>query len=282
MAGRHEHYVTGTPADRRTGRGTAGAACPRLCLRTEQVHSGGVSASHSSTTGHEHDDAEFGDSGSDGTRFDDGEGHLDPGARSRGPWFMDEAKLGVFLVVSSVIGFLASFELSIDKVRLLENPSATLSCDFNPFFSCGSVMAFEQSQIFGFPNQFLGIAAFIFPLLLGVLLITRTRVPGWVMVGLNLGLLAGTVLVMYLYYSSIFVIGIGCPWCIVVWTVTIPLFCVVTGYNVIAGNLGAGLRDNGVVRAIAGTALIIAVLWLILVYASIVFRFWVFFGSLVG
>lgn len=248
-----------------------------LCARTDRVHSDGVSASHSSTTGRGPDDSEF-----DDVPFDEAEGHLDSGARPRGPWFMDEVKLGIFLVVSSVVGFLASFELSVDKVRLLENPSAKLSCDFNPFFSCGSVMAFEQSQIFGFPNQFLGIAAFVFPLLLGVLLISRTRIPGWVMVGLNIGLLAGTVLVMYLYYSSIFVIGIGCPWCIVVWTVTIPLFCVVTGYNVIAGNLGAGLRDNGVVRAIAGTALIIAILWLILVYASIVFRFWVFFGSLIG
>lgn len=251
----------------------------RLCPPAGRVHSDGVSASHSSTTGPH--DSEFDDTELDDARFDDN-GHLDPMLPSRGPWFMDEVKLGVFLVVSSVIGFLASFELSVDKVRLLENPAAKLSCDFNPFFSCGSVMAFPQSQIFGFPNQFLGIAAFIVPLLLGVLLISRTRIPGWVMVGLDIGLLAGTVLVMYLYYSSIFVIGIGCPWCIVVWTVTIPLFCVVTGYNVLAGNLGAGLRDNGVVRAIAGTALIIAILWLILVYASVVFRFWVFFGSLIG
>lgn len=220
----------------------------------------------------------------DESEHDDGfDPELDGSAvRPRGPWFMRERLLGIFLVVTAVIGLLASFELSVDKVRLLENPSARLSCDFNPFFSCGSVMAFEQSQIFGFPNQFLGIAAFIFPLLLGVLLITRTPIPGWVMVGLNIGLLAGTVLVMYLYYSSIFVIGIGCPWCIVVWTVTIPMFCVVTGYNVLAGNLGRGLRDNGFVAAFAGTALLIAILWMLLIYASIVFRFWVYFGSLIG
>ncbi|WP_236864040.1 vitamin K epoxide reductase family protein [Brevibacterium daeguense] len=196
------------------------------------------------------------------------------------PWFMGEVSLGVFLVVASVIGFLASFELSIDKVRKLEDPSAQLSCDFNPFFSCGSVMAYPQSQLFGFPNQFLGIAAFIFPLLLGVLLISRTRIPGWVMLGLNSGLLLGTVLVMYLFYTSIYRIGIGCPWCMVVWAVTIPMFCVVTGYNALAGNFGARVRDNAFIRVFAANSLLISLLWLFVIFACVVIQFWTFFGSL--
>jgi uncharacterized membrane protein len=210
---------------------------------------------------------------------DRAEGSEEPTTANR-PWFMSEVRLGVFLVVASVIGFLASFELSIDKVKKLEDPSAELSCDFNPFFSCGSVMAYPQSQLFGFPNQFLGIAAFIFPLLLGVLLISRTRIPGWVMAGLNVGLLLGTVFVMFLFYTSIYRIGVGCPWCMVVWAVTIPMFCAVTGYNVLAGNFGAGVRDNAFTRVFAANSLLISLLWLFVIFACVVIQFWTYFGSL--
>ena len=194
-------------------------------------------------------------------------------------WFLRDKPFGWFLVISSLIGFAASFELSIDKVKLLENPDAVLSCDFNPFFSCGNVMAFPQSQIFGFPNQFMGIAAFVVPLLIGLLFISRVQLPRWFLLGLNLGLLGGVVLVMYLFYSSIFAIGIGCPWCIVVWTVTIPMFCVVTGYNVLTGNFGAGVRDNVFARILAKEAVALSILWMFLIYAAIVIRFWTYFST---
>lgn len=222
----------------------------------------------------EHSDAR--DSGDLGDTAGAGAG-ASPGG---GPWFMKEARLGVFLIITSVIGFLASFELSVDKVKKLENPDVTLSCDFNPFFSCGSVMEHWQSQLFGFPNQFIGVAAFIFPLLLGVLLVSGTRVPGWVMVGLNIGLLGGTALVMFLFYSSIYVIGTGCPWCIVVWAMTIPMFCVVTGYNALAGNFGSGLRESFVVRVIASSALLLSLVWLLIIAVCVVVQFWTYFGSL--
>lgn len=185
------------------------------------------------------------------------------------------------MIVLSAIGLLASYDLSIEKVKKLENPDYVLSCDVNPFFSCGGVMEFWQSQLFGFPNQFIGVAAFIFPLLLGVLLVTRAVIPGWVMVGLNIGLLAGTALVVFLYISSIWVIGIGCPWCIGVWTVVIPLVCTTTGYNALKGNFGARIRDSVTVQVFAKNSLLIAALIMVLCYLSIIAKFWTFFSSLI-
>jgi len=188
--------------------------------------------------------------------------------------------MGVFLIVTSVIGFISSFALSVEKYEKLENPDAVLSCDLNPFFSCGSVMEYPQSQLFGFPNQLLGVAAFIVPLLIGVLLVARTKLPGWIMIGLNIGLALGVVLVMFLYYTSIYVIGVGCPWCMVVWTMTIPMFCAVTAHNALAGNFGRGVRDSAVVTVLARENVAIAVVWLLIIATTIVVQFWNFFATL--
>lgn len=184
------------------------------------------------------------------------------------------------MVVMSVIGLIASLDLSIEKVKKLENPDYILSCDMNPFFSCSGVMQFPQSQLFGFPNQFIGIAAFIFPLLLGVLLISKTEIPRWVMLGLNIGLAGGLAFVIFLYISSIWVIGIGCPWCIVVWSITIPLFCTTTGYNALAGNFGKNIQSSVTVRVFASSSLLISIVLVLLVYVSIVVRFWGYFRTL--
>lgn len=189
--------------------------------------------------------------------------------------------LGIFLIVGSVIGFLASFALAVEKYEKLENPEAALSCDLNPFFSCGSVMEWPQSQLFGFPNQLIGVAAFIFPLLLGVLLVAKARIPAWVMVGLNIGLALGVALVMFLFYTSIYVIGVGCPWCMVVWTVTIPMFCGVTAHNALAGSFGRGVRDSAIVRVLAKENIAIAVVWLLIIAFCVVVQFWNFFSTLI-
>ena len=195
-------------------------------------------------------------------------------------WVLRPATLGIFLVVTSVVGFLASFALAVEKYEKLENPNAVLSCDLNPFFSCGSVMEYPESQLFGFPNQLLGIAAFIFPLLLGVLLLAGARIPGWVMVGLNVGLALGTTLVMFLFYISIYKIGVGCPWCMVVWTMTIPMFVSVTAHNALAGNFGAGIARNPIARVLAKENIAIFVLWLLVITACVVVQFWNFFATL--
>ena len=55
-------------------------------------------------------------------------------------WVLRRVPFGIFLIVASVIGFLASFSLAAEKYAKLADPELVLSCDLNPFFSCGSVM----------------------------------------------------------------------------------------------------------------------------------------------
>ncbi|WP_350271272.1 vitamin K epoxide reductase family protein [Brevibacterium sp. CBA3109] len=196
-------------------------------------------------------------------------------------WVLRPTSFGIFLIVASVVGFLASFALAVEKYEKLEDPNAVLSCDLNPFFSCGSVMEYAESQLFGFPNQLLGIGAFIFPLLLGVLLLAGAKIPRWVMVGLNIGLALGTVLVMFLFYVSIYEIGVGCPWCMVVWTVTIPMFVAVTAHNALAGNFGVTIAKNPIARVLSKENVAIFVLWMLVIAACIVVQFWNFFSTLI-
>ncbi len=47
----------------------------------------------------------------------------------------------------------------------------------------------------------------------------------------------------------------------VVWTVTIPMFCAVTAHNALAGGFGRGVRDSAIVRVLAKENIAIAVVW---------------------
>ncbi len=75
-----------------------------------------------------------------------------------------------------------------------------------------------------FPNPLLGIASFAVVTTLGVVLLTGAVLPRWVWLGLQAGVTFGVVFVHWLIYQSLYVIGALCPYCMVVWAVTIPLF----------------------------------------------------------
>jgi uncharacterized membrane protein len=113
--------------------------------------------------------------------------------------------------------------LTVDKFHLLEDPSFVPSCNLSPILSCGSVMVTDQASVFGFPNPLLGLVGFTVVVVLGVLLTLRTPLPNVVHVGLAVGSVAGLAFVHWLAFQSLYRIGALCPWCMVVWAVTIPL-----------------------------------------------------------
>ena len=149
------------------------------------------------------------------------------------------------LVVGGIIGIFASIELIIQKIAVLSDPDFVPNCDINPILSCGSVISTEQASLFGFPNPVLGVIGFTIVIMFGALLFTGVEMPRLMWLGLNFGALAGMVFVIWLVSQSLYVIGALCPWCMVVWAVTIPIFWQVTTDN-LAGNrlsLGKGLSE---------------------------------------
>jgi uncharacterized membrane protein len=154
------------------------------------------------------------------------------------------------LIVGGIIGIFASIELIVQKIAVLSNPDFIPNCDINPVLSCGSVINTEQASLFGFPNPVLGVIGFTVVIMFGALLLTGVVLPKLMWLGLNLGALAGIVFVIWLVIQSLYVIGALCPWCMVVWAVTIPIFWQVTTDNLASNRLSLGKSLSEIIVAL--------------------------------
>ncbi|PRC55922.1 hypothetical protein C6A85_41245, partial [Mycobacterium sp. ITM-2017-0098] len=77
------------------------------------------------------------------------------------------------------------------------------------------------------PNPLIGIVSFAVVVVTGVLALAKVNLPRWYWAGLAAGTLLGTGFVHWLIFQSLYRIGALCPYCMVVWAVTIPLLVVV-------------------------------------------------------
>lgn len=144
-----------------------------------------------------------------------------PQTRSRA---LGDRRYGWLLVVFGLIGFAASLALSIEKVLKLEDPNHVASCSFNIFLDCSAAMGSWQGSLLGFPNPFIGVAAFPVVVTSGVVLLAGARLPAWYWRSLLVGTVAALGLVVFLVYTSVSELGKLCPYCMVVWFAVIPLF----------------------------------------------------------
>ena len=181
------------------------------------------------------------------------------------------------LIVGGALGLLAAFELTLEKVRVLADASYVPACDLNPVLSCGSVIITPQAEVFGFPNPVMGLVGFTIVITLGVLLAGGVALPRWAWLGLNAGALLGFAFVQWLVWQSLYSIGALCPWCMVVWAVTAPIFVWVTAANLLSRRLPTPESWQSAVSAIAGLRGVILAAWYVVVLALIFVRwqdFW--------
>jgi uncharacterized membrane protein len=154
------------------------------------------------------------------------------------------------LVICGLIGLVAAIELIIQKISVLSDPDFVPNCDINPVLSCGSVINTEQASLFGFPNPVLGVIGFTVVIMFGALLFAGVELSRSMWLGLNIGALAGMVFVVWLVIQSLYVIGALCPWCMVVWAITIPIFWQVTTDNLASGRLSFGKSLSEIIVAL--------------------------------
>nr|WP_086819184.1 vitamin K epoxide reductase family protein [Allokutzneria sp. NRRL B-24872] len=173
------------------------------------------------------------------------------------------------LTIGGVLGTAASFALVIEKFLLLANPFHIPSCTLDAVLSCGSVMRSPQAELFGFPNPVLGVIAFPVVTTLGVVLLAGARLPRWVWTGLQAGATLGVVFVHWLMIQSMYDIRALCPYCMVVWAVTIPIFWYTTVHNMDRGYLGR-LRAPLLVRFHST----VVTTWLVMIALLAVQAFW--------
>jgi len=151
----------------------------------------------------------------------------------------------VFLIVVGALGWWAAFSLTVDKILLLENPDADLDCNFSVIVQCGKNLGSWQGSVFGFPNPLIGLGGFVAPIAVGVGLLAGARFARWFWIAFNVGIAGALAFVIWLISQSIFVLGTLCPWCMLVWSVTIPLFWIVTARNLADGVFGPRLVGLG-------------------------------------
>ncbi|QAY73979.1 vitamin K epoxide reductase family protein [Agromyces protaetiae] len=156
--------------------------------------------------------------------------------------------LGIFLLVAGALGLLAAFELSLEKVLTLADPSHVPSCNVGVLVGCSTNLASWQGSVFGFPNPFIGMMAWPVVITIAVALISGVRFPRWIWIGLNIGVFGALIFVGWLIAQSVYVLDVLCPWCMLTWAVTIPTFWAVTLDNLREGRIPASTR----VRRLAG------------------------------
>jgi uncharacterized membrane protein len=66
----------------------------------------------------------------------------------------------IAMLTGGVIGMIAAFLQTTEKITLLSNKNAALVCDLNSVFSCTNVLNAWQSRVFGFPNSLLCMMLF--------------------------------------------------------------------------------------------------------------------------
>jgi uncharacterized membrane protein len=184
----------------------------------------------------------------------------------------------LWVLIAGVVGLAAAVTLTIEKIKLLENPAYVPSCSINPVLSCGSVMVTPQAAAFGFPNPLIGIVAFSVVVVSGVLAIAKVPLPRWYWAGLAVGTTLGVVFIHWLIYQSLYTIGALCPYCMVVWAVTIPLLVVVAS---IALAPAGGQERNAVARVVHQWRWSLVALWFTALILLILVRFWNYWSTLI-
>ena len=187
-------------------------------------------------------------------------------------------RFGLLLFIGGLVGFFASFDLTLERVRLLQNPSYEPSCNLNPIISCGSVMKTHQAEIFGFANSLLGVAAFSIIIFVGLAILANAKFQKWFWL-LFTGLVTGGFgFMVWLVFQSLYRLGTLCPYCVAVWIVMLPIWW----YTVLSiSRMFAGVARNKVFSWIDRHHGDLLICFYLILIGLILHRFWYYWQTLI-
>lgn len=193
-------------------------------------------------------------------------------------WKLDNT-LPYILLIAGIIGYTCAFIIMFDKLKLLDNPAYKPSCDLDPIISCGNIMQSKQATAFGFPNPFIGLGGFPVVAVIGGALLAGARFKRWFWLGLNGGLLFAAGFVHWLFFESVYRIQALCPWCMVVWVVSITSFWYVTLYNIDKKHLPLPQKARTAYGWVRRHHLDLLILWFLVIAGLILKHFWYYYGN---
>jgi len=187
--------------------------------------------------------------------------------------------LPYILIICGLIITLSAFFLSIDVVKILQNPSYKPSCDINPVVSCGSVIKTHQASVFGFPNPYIGLFAGGIVVATGAAMLAGAQFKKWYWQGMELGTVLGTVFIGWLFYESLFTIHDLCPYCMAVWVATITSLWYVSLFNIDQGNIKLSKKLSKPYAWVRKHHADLIVLIFLVIAAFILHHFWYYYGK---
>lgn len=184
------------------------------------------------------------------------------------------------MIVLGAVGLVASAALVIERLAVALDPDYVPPCSINPVLTCTSAMLSAQGEVFGVPNPLLGVAGFPVVVTTGFAVLAGARLASWYWTGMWLGGLGALGFMHWLVYVSLVEIDALCPYCLVVWAATIPLFAVVSGYAIPRGALGERVAQNTLVGDLLALRWWLVGLWFAVLAGLIGITFWDYWSTL--
>lgn len=167
--------------------------------------------------------------------------------------------LAAFWIVAGLLGWAVSFLLYLEYIGQLRGVDPLVSCQLSVIVTCGPNLLSPGGNLLGFSNSLIGVVLFLGPIYAGVTALAGARgLRSWYWRTYLVFIAAAFVFVHFLAYRSVFEYGSLCPWCMVVWLVTIPLFWVTLGWSARGALWGDRMRPVG--RWLASWAPLVAIL----------------------
>lgn len=153
------------------------------------------------------------------------------------------------MLAFGIVGLLVSFILSVDEISVIKNPNAVLSCSINVVLNCSTVMQTWQAHAFGFPNMFIGLMSYPIVITVAVAALAGAKMPKWFWITANVCYGLGLLFSYWLFFNSVYVIQVLCPWCLVITFATTILFATITHFNLRENTFGLSKKVNDKVQS---------------------------------
>jgi uncharacterized membrane protein len=179
------------------------------------------------------------------------------------------------MLVFSAVALVAAFTLTLEKIEKLQNPNAVLSCSINLVLNCSTVMETPQSHVFGFPNMLIGMMAYPVLICVAVAGIGLAKFSRRFMIAANVGILLGALFSYWLFFTSVYVIQVLCPWCLAVTFSTTLILASFTHITLRSNTFKLSKVRDVKVQAFlaAGYDKLIIFAWLVLLVALVFSKF---------
>ena len=189
-------------------------------------------------------------------------------------------KYPFLLLLSGFLGLTASFALSLEKIRILEDPVLTPSCSLNPIITCAAAMSSAQATTFGIPNSMIGIAFYTLLIAMAGLLMTSSLLSKRIWAAVAFIAVTGFIFTNYLILQSVLVLHVICPWCFVIW-ISAPLiiWSLVKIYTQ-KSQAHSPRRSHRLVQSTNKHLPTFTILWYVYLLLLLLFTFWEYWVTL--